>query len=202
MVLHLAATLLVVMAMLACNSGDSSQNTDTTSKQSESAEGSANLATTFSWDSAAPKMDPITFDTANMIVDNYRDKIKSKIENRPGGGQDTTIPGHGQQTRHVWLAYSRLRSLLDALESAAGVDTSQLGVRIYLGTYPANYPNTQAKRKMTVVLCGTRKEGAHNRDFTLTTRDTMRLFAITGYYNHGHLCPPETNCPGAVLDEQ
>jgi hypothetical protein len=202
LVLHIASALLMVMAMLACNSDDTSKNPDGTSKQPDSAARSTTAATTFNWDSLAPRMDPVDFTTANMIYDNYRDRIKSKIENRPGGGQDNDIPAGGQQTKHVWLAYSRLRALLDALEQAAGVDPSQLGVRIYLGSYPANYTDAAARRKMTVVLCGTRKEGGYNRDFTINTGDTTLLFAITSYYNHGHLCPPETNCPGAILDEQ
>jgi hypothetical protein len=195
-----ASWLLLILLTLACNSA-----TDTSKEPAAetTVQGADTFHVAFNWDSII-QIDPIPFDMANKMFDNYRDNLKSKIENN-GNGPGTHVPPKKQQTKYIWISYTRLKAFVDALgkyhpNPGTPPNPENLGLRIYLGTYLPDHNDQKVRRKVSVILCGTHKDaqGIH-RD--IASSDATKLLAITGYYNHGHLCPPDV-CPGALLDEQ
>ena len=77
------------------------------------------------------KWEPITFEQADTIIDNYRENFRPRFEAR----NDTTYKR--RQTDHVWTSIDSLKTFLNAIEKES-VDKNKIalsGVRFYFAAY-------------------------------------------------------------------
>lgn len=151
-------------------------------------------------------MEPILLKTADSMYGNYRRKFKGKLE-RNLISFNNSKPGPGKQSKHVWFSYEEFKAFADALEAAKKEmdkkpDRHVSGVRIYYGAYLPNYNKEIYRKKLTVIFSGTyAKNNDPNTHIDITVLNKRGERELLGYYNHGHLCPPDV-CEGALLDKE
>lgn len=154
-------------------------------------------------------LDPVSFKEAYTLHQHYKKRFKDRLEKNMISFTNT-VPQMHTQSNSIWFSYEKFKAFMNTLEAIKRVmDTDSVncgdqylsGVRIYFSAYPENY---DSRRKLTLILCGTYAERSNpfvHYDLNFDKNGSKHLVALSGYYNHGHLCPPES-CGGASLDKE
>ncbi|MBP1653158.1 MAG: hypothetical protein H6Q26_3315 [Bacteroidetes bacterium] len=165
--------------------------------------------------------DTISIEFAKIYVKNYAKRAgKIPVDSDFWDGSTAMIDGKphkmGSNTRTVWFSVSKLKALVDQLETEGGD-----GIRFYL----ASYDSTYNKYDSAHTHIPEKPYWNRNTLVMVTTRDSTRNDSIFhwDYYNNdphgtlgkgriilaapenrGELCPPPANCKsaGALLITQ
>lgn len=143
----------------------------------------------------------ITFEEASSLYNKYKNNFKKKIE-RNWVSINGSMPQRGGQTRSFWIDIKKLKNFIGALDQLQMKNQQQTisGIRVYFGAYPKKI-EAKKKNMMTTIFCGTYDSACYHWDIAESPAKGIAR-RMLGYANHNHLCPPETICKGALLEQE
>lgn len=121
----------------------------------------------------------ITYKEAKSIRDTYVAKDQNK-----------------EKTQQVFFKYELLMDYLHLIAKGhTPEEVKKMGVKIYFGQYPDDYPEQHRRGRLTLMLVPTleheESERVVNQDIITVSKDGQeKLLQVIEAFNHGELCPP------------